>query len=180
LELWNSDMKPILIHISGLPCSGKSQLRLCLNEFCDFDTLDIQQVWHEVFTEPKYSKEEGEVVFAAFERRIESVLSDGRSIIAESVLASEHRHHRLAALGKRFNARCLFILLEADFNVLKSRLKTRNSAGVKTISEAAFDDLKAKFSTRIHADLILDSTMQIGHEELATLTNWINGKTIHP
>ncbi len=168
-----------LVHVSGLPCAGKTWLRRRIRCLSPFVVVDIEPLWHELFASPQYSVEQSNHVFERFLKRIEGHLENGASVIAESILASESRLYQLDQLAARLDARRLFVMADATRSELVRRLESKAKRRPNAVPMAVFEALERRFQTRCHVDLIVDTTKGVTRAELEPIRSWIYGTPIH-
>lgn len=126
--------KPLLVIISGLPCTGKTMLGKKIAEhFCLpfinkdtikeslFDTLGIK--------DREWSKKLGVASYGVLYRFLESLLAASCSVIVESNFKAEIDSKIFGDLRKKYDFDLLQLLCKTEGNILFERFKKRWESG---------------------------------------------------
>lgn len=153
--------KPLLLIISGAPCTGKTTLgRKIAREFrlpfvsrddikeSLFDSLGVK--------DREWSKKLGLASYQVLYQFLESLLQAGRSVIFESNFKPEFDDKRFLDLHKKYDFETLQILCRTEGEVLFERFKNRSKSGERHpghVDDQNCDEFKGRLLNGEHRAL---------------------------
>lgn len=146
-----------LIAVGGLPGSGKSVAAQMIAERLQARLLRSDVIRKELFPQPQYAPEEGQVTYQEMFRRTEEILAAGVSVVLDATFYSRSSRKRTADIARQHGARWLFVLVTAPEDVIRERIARRRGDP----SDADFDVyliLKQRFEPLACPHLHLDNS----------------------
>jgi predicted kinase len=119
-------VKPILLQLYGYPGSGKTYFA---RQFCDeFQAAHVQddRIRFELFEEPRYDKQENEVIAQLMDYMTEEFLKAGISVVYDTNAMRAVQRHGLRELGRRAHAQSLLIWFQVDPDAAYQRTMRRD------------------------------------------------------
>ena len=127
--------EPAFIVVSGLPGTGKSYFCSKLAERLPFVILESDALRKALFPLPTYSSQESSRLFRACHLLIEGLLKKGVPLILDATNLSERFRERLYSIADRLDVKLILVRVEAPPEVVRERLKARQS-GVSSGSKS--------------------------------------------
>ena len=118
--------KPLLILLYGFPGSGKSYFAKQFSESLGAVHLYDDKIRSNLFSNPRYSKEENEVVAHIMDYMTEEFLKGGTTIIYDKDTSRNAERKEAKALAERAHAKTLVIWLQIDTESAFARLRNRD------------------------------------------------------
>lgn len=127
--------KPVLILISGAPATGKTVLARRLAEALPVPVIERDAIKETLFDtlgigDREWSKKLGAASFALFYLTVETILTAGRSVIAEAAFHRPYSANWLSRVRERFDLEVLELHCHADSaTALRRYLNRTGTAG---------------------------------------------------
>jgi predicted kinase len=139
--------KPLLILLYGFPGSGKTHFARQLSETINAAHIHGDRIRNELFDEPRYDKQENDVVDHLMQYMSEEFLKSGMSVIydANTMRLSERR--KLRDMARKVKAQPVLIWLQIDTDSALARLGQRDRRKVDDKYAASYN--KASFNALI-------------------------------
>lgn len=123
--------KPVLILISGAPATGKTLLARRLAEALPVPVIERDAIKETLFDtlgvgDREWSKKLGGASFALFYLTVETILTAGRSVIAEAAFHRPYSTRWLARVRERFDIQVFELHCHADSHTLFHRYMRRS------------------------------------------------------
>jgi predicted kinase len=178
-------MKPLLIIVSGPPCSGKTTIAKRISNDLGFP-LFYKDGFKELlfdslgWKDREWSKKIGYASLDLLFNTAEVLLSSGKSLVLESNFKSEFDTKRFIDLQQKYDFDVYQIQLKCDSNVLLSRFETRSNSSERHpghVDSGNIDEFKESLlkGTYEHLDVgdeitELDTTdfNKVNYEDLLT------------
>jgi len=153
-------MKPTLTLVIGLPGVGKSTVAKILAEQNGAVVINSDVIRREMFPgERSYSPEETWQVIKEQRRRVQELLQRGKSVILDALLTKRRAREESRKLANRLSVGLRIICVNADENVVESRMEERKKKG--DVSEADFSyylDRKKHFEPETGGCIVVDNS----------------------
>ncbi len=117
---------PFLLTLYGYPGSGKTFLSRQLTEVISAVHLDSDRIRFELFSNPKYDKNEDKILSQVMNYMTEKFLTAGVSVVYDVNAARSFDRHKLKAMAKKFSALNLVVWLQIDADTAFVRNKKRD------------------------------------------------------
>ena len=145
-----SSSKPLVIVISGLPCTGKTTLGLRIAQEFSLSFVSKDGVKESLFeslgwSDREWSKKLGAASFHLLYYFMASQLAAGRSFIVEANFASDRDTERFLALKQTYDFEPFQILCVTDGEVLFQRFIERGESGKRHpghVDHLTYDELQ--------------------------------------
>lgn len=121
-----SPTKPLLITMYGFPGSGKSSFARQLAEFMHVAHIEGDRIRNELFTEPRYDKQENAIVTQLMNYMTEEFLNAGVSVIYDDNMSRASQRMLVRDMARKKHATPLLIWLQIDADSSYSRLLKRD------------------------------------------------------
>jgi len=170
-------MKPVLIIVSGLSCTGKTTLAQKLSTYFHlpyfskdmfkelaFDRLGIK--------DRQWSQTIGRLAYDTLYLVTANLLAQGKSLIIESNFKSKYDRPRLLSIQKQTPFRAVEILCHANGDVLFDRFKTRALSGQRHpghVDHLCLNEQQKILSAGLATPLRLGRLIKIDTTDFATL-----------
>ena len=118
--------KPLLLTMYGFPGSGKSYFARQLAENMHIAHIQGDRIRHELFSEPRYDKQENRIVTQLMNYMTEEFLSAGVSVIYDENTSRHSTRMALRELARRRQATPLIVWLQIDADSCYTRLEKRD------------------------------------------------------
>jgi len=118
--------KPLLIIMYGFPGSGKTHFARQLSEKLHAVQISSDRVRNELFEEPRYDKEENEVIAHLMHYMTEEFLSAGVSVIYDSNVARLNERRILRDIARKARAVSLLLWFQIDAETAFARIAGRD------------------------------------------------------
>ena len=122
-------VEPAFIVVSGLPGTGKTYFCNKLVERLPFVILESDALRKTLFPSPRYDQQESNRLFQACHLLIEKLLKKGIPVILDATNLSERYRERLYNIADRLDVKLILVRVEAPAEVVRERLKIRQSGG---------------------------------------------------
>lgn len=123
--------KPLLIMMYGFPGSGKSYFGRLLAEGMQVAHIQGDRIRNELFSEPRYDKQENAIVTQLMNYMTEEFLSAGVSVIYDEVAARLSQRMTIREMARKKQATPLLVWLQIDADSSYSRLLKRDRRRVE-------------------------------------------------
>lgn len=107
-------VKPLLIQLYGFPGSGKTYFA---RQFCEhFQAAHVQgdRIRYELFENPRYDKQENDVIAQLMDYMTEEFLSAGISVVYDTNAMRISQRHSLREMARKAHAQPLLVWLQVD------------------------------------------------------------------
>lgn len=107
-------VKPLLIQLYGFPGSGKTYFA---RQFCEhFQAAHVQgdRIRNELFENPRYDKQENDVIAQLMDYMTEEFLSAGISVVYDANAMRLSQRHGLREMARKAHAQPLLVWLQVD------------------------------------------------------------------
>ena len=126
--------QPLLIIVSGPPCSGKTTLAKNISEKFNLPLITKDSLKEILFDtvgwkDREWSKKIGFASFSIIHYILDSFMATGRSIIIEGNFKTEFESQHLSPRLKKYNYQSLQIMCQCDGQILFARFKHRSESG---------------------------------------------------
>lgn len=157
-----STNKPVLIMLYGLPGSGKTYFAAELSKAMNAAHLQADRIRYELFEEPRYDKQENEIVNHLMEYMAEEFLNAGVSVIFDSNADRLVRRRALREVANKAKGQSLIVWLQIDkesaYQRLGKRDRRRNSDKyARPHTKETFKEEAAAMQNPKHEDYIVIS-----------------------
>lgn len=92
-------MSAVLFYTIGLPGAGKTTFAQNLAKQLSIDHIYGDKIGYELFTHPKFTSDEIQLVRQTMERRVIQGLKNGRSVVYDAMLHSRASRQQLASIA---------------------------------------------------------------------------------
>jgi predicted kinase len=113
--------KPFLLLLYGFPGSGKTYFARQFCEKLQAAHLQADRIRSELFEQPRYDKQENDVVMQLMDYMAEEFLTAGLSVVYDVNAMRSAQRHVLRDLARRCHAQTLLIWLQIDADSAFSR-----------------------------------------------------------
>lgn len=118
--------QPVVVMLYGYPGAGKTHFASQLAETLSAAHLQSDRIRHELFEEPKYDKEEDEVVQHLSEYMAEEFLKAGVNVLFDADTSRLSQRRALRDIARKVHAKPLLIWLQIDAESSLQRLNSRD------------------------------------------------------
>lgn len=118
--------KPLLIMLYGFPGSGKSYFARQLAEHLHIAHIQGDRMRNELFSEPRYDKQENTVVTQLMNYMTEEFLNAGVSVIYDDSLIRASQRMAIRDMARKKHAQPLLIWFQIDADSSYARLENRD------------------------------------------------------
>lgn len=141
--------KPILITLFGYPGSGKTYFAKNLTEYIQAVHISTDKLRNELFTRPRFDKEENSVVNHLAHYMTEEFLSAGVSVIYDGNCDRAVKRQALREIAKKYKATYALIWFQIDKDSAFARMKNRDKR--RSEDKYSRDFSKEEFNSYISA-----------------------------
>jgi len=131
--------KPLLILLYGFPGAGKTYFARQLCEQIQAAHVQGDRIRSELFDEPRYDKEENNVVGQLMDYMTEEFLSAGLSVVYDVNAMRNTQRHALREMARRHKAQPLLIWLQIDPESAFLRIAKRDRRRIDDKYAASID-----------------------------------------
>jgi predicted kinase len=155
-------LKPLFIMLYGYPGAGKTHFARELSDTLHAAHVHSERIRGELFTEPRYDKEENDIVDHLMLYMSEEFLSAGVSVIFDANVDRLAQRRELRNIARRAKAESLLIWLQIDADSAYARLERRDRRKVddkyaRTYDRPSFDAALGKLQNPKNEDYIVIS-----------------------
>ncbi len=118
--------KPVLIMLYGFPGAGKTHFATHLAETISAAHLHGDRIRHELFENPKYDKDENEVVNHLGQYMAHEFLKAGVSVVYDGDASRLSQRRAIRDLARKTHAVPILIWLQIDSDSAQQRITTRD------------------------------------------------------
>lgn len=118
-------MGPKLVVQCGLPGVGKSTVAAEITDRLDAERVRSDAVRQELFSNPTYSREEKDEVYATMLDRAQSALTDGRPAVLDATYERRTDRDDAAALADRVDVSLDLVEVVCEESVVRDRIRRR-------------------------------------------------------
>jgi predicted kinase len=118
--------QPTLFLLYGFPGAGKTYFARQLSD--DFKAAHVQadRIRHELFTEPRYDRQENQIVSQLTLYMTEEFISAGLSVILDMNAARAGQRRKLREIARRAGAQTVVIWFQIDMETAFARVSSRD------------------------------------------------------
>lgn len=118
--------KPFLLMFYGYPGAGKTYFSRQLSEQIQAAHMQADRIRGELFDQPRYDKQENEIVMQLMDYMTEEFLSAGLSVIYDVNAMRAGQRHALRELARKSHATPLVVWFQMDPETAYTRSKQRD------------------------------------------------------
>lgn len=118
--------KPTLFLLYGFPGAGKSYFSRQFSDDIKAAHVQSDRIRHELFTEPRYDKQENQIVTQLMLYMTEEFLQAGVSVLLDSNAARHAQRRQLKELANKSDAQTITIWFQIDMDSAFSRVEKRD------------------------------------------------------
>lgn len=119
-------VKPLLIQLYGFPGSGKTYFARQLCEHLQAAHVQGDRIRYELFENPRYDKQENDVIAQLMDYMTEEFLSAGISVVYDTNAMRLTTRHNLRETARKAHAQPLLIWLQVDADSAYQRTTQRD------------------------------------------------------
>lgn len=119
-------VKPLLIQLYGFPGSGKTYFARQLCEHIQAAHIQGDRIRYELFENPRYDKQENDVITQLMDYMASEFLSAGVSVVYDTNAMRQTQRHALREMARKAHAQPLLIWLQIDADSSYSRTTQRD------------------------------------------------------
>lgn len=134
-------VKPLLIQLYGFPGSGKTYFARQLCEHVQAAHVQGDRIRNELFEQPRYDKQENEVIAQLMDYMTEEFLNAGISVVYDANAMRLSQRHNLREMARKAHAQPLLIWLQVDAEGSYQRTTQRDRRRSDDKYAASYDRL---------------------------------------
>lgn len=119
-------VKPLLIQLYGFPGSGKTYFARQLCEHVQAAHIQADRIRYELFENPRYDKQENDVIAQLMDYMAQEFLSAGVSVVYDANAMRLAQRHGLREMARKGHAQPLLIWLQVDPDSAYARTTQRD------------------------------------------------------
>lgn len=119
-------VKPLLIQLYGFPGSGKTYFARQLTEHVQAAHVQGDRIRYELFENPRYDKQENDVITQLMDYMTGEFLSAGISVVYDTNAVRAGQRHALREMARKAHAQPLLIWLQIDADSSYARTTQRD------------------------------------------------------
>lgn len=150
-------MGPRLVVQCGLPGVGKSTVASELTDRLGARRVRSDAVRQELFSNPTYSREEKDRVYATMLDRAQSALTDGRPAVLDATYERRVDRDEAAALADRVGATFQLVEVVCDASVARERIRRREDDPSEA-DVAVYENARDRFEPLDRAAITIDNS----------------------
>lgn len=121
-----STTKPVLILLYGFPGAGKTYFARNLSDNLEAAIVHSDRIRNELFEEPRFDKQEDEIINHLMNYMTEEFLSSGVNVIYDTNAMRKTQRHALREMARKKHAKTLLVWFQVDSDTAFNRLKNRD------------------------------------------------------
>jgi predicted kinase len=142
-------VKPLLMQLYGYPGSGKTYFARQFCEHVQAAHVQDDRIRFELFEQPRYDKQENDVITQLMDYMTGEFLSAGISVIYDTNALRISQRHNLREMARRVHAHPLLVWLQIDADGAYTRTTTRDRRRsddkyAATIDRPSFDAIASR------------------------------------
>lgn len=118
--------QPVVVMLYGYPGAGKTHFASQLAETLSAAHLQADRIRHELFDEPKYDKDEDEVISNLSQYMTEEFLKTGVSVLYDADTSRLRQRRAVRDIARKSHAKPVLIWLQIDAESSHQRLNVRD------------------------------------------------------
>lgn len=118
--------KPTFIMLYGFPGSGKSAFARQLCEHINAAHIQGDRIRHELFEEPRFDRQENEIVTHLMDYMTEEFMQAGISVVYDMSAARHSERHALREMARKAKAQPILIWIQIDTESAFARVAKRD------------------------------------------------------
>jgi predicted kinase len=133
-------VKPLLLHLYGFPGSGKTYFA---RQFCEhFQAAHVQddRIRFELFEEPRYDKQENDVIAQLMDYMTTEFLNAGISVVYDTNAYRLSQRHGIREMARKAHAQAMLAWLQIDTDSAFQRISQRDRRRSDDKYAAPIDD----------------------------------------
>lgn len=119
-------VKPLLIQLYGFPGSGKTYFARQLCEHLQAAHVQGDRIRYELFDQPRYDKQENDVITQLMDYMTEEFLNAGLSVVYDTNAMRLSQRHALREMARKAHAQSMLIWLQIDADSSYARTTQRD------------------------------------------------------
>lgn len=119
-------VKPLLIQLYGFPGSGKTYFARQLCEHLQAAHVQGDRIRYELFDQPRYDKQENDVITQLMDYMTEEFLNAGLSVVYDTNAMRLSQRHALREMARKARAQSMLIWLQIDADSSYARTTQRD------------------------------------------------------
>src|SRR3989344_1358480 len=152
--------QPILYLMLGYPGSGKTTTAKIIHELTGAVHLASDKIRLELFSEPRFTPEEHEVLYRELDRRTEELLARGKDVIYDANLNQYPHRKEKYEISERTGTKTVLIWIKTQRDVSKTRATHTSRSRLWPSGEAAdkmferlADIFEPPLTSEVHVEL---------------------------
>ena len=148
---------PAVVVVCGLPGVGKSRVSQLLADRLSATLVRTDIVRKDLFSDPQYTDEETDRVYATVRERAREAVADGGRAVLDGTYRSRPFRDDVAAMAAAAGVDCEFVHVTCDEDTVRERIRQRT----ETVSDATYRnhlDLKAEFDAFERPPVTVDNS----------------------
>ncbi|HEX4774924.1 MAG TPA: ATP-binding protein [Candidatus Saccharimonadales bacterium] len=155
--------KPFLLLLYGFPGAGKTYFARQFCENVQAAHLQADKIRGELFEQPRYDKQENDIVAQLMNYMAEEFLSAGLSVVYDTNATRAGQRHQLYDLARRYRVQPLLVWFQMDIEEAFAR-------SLKRDRRRADDKYAAQFDRSTYDDLIARMQNPTRNEDYAVVS----------
>jgi predicted kinase len=119
-------VKPLMIQLYGFPGAGKTYFARQLTEHLQAAHVQGDRIRYELFENPRYDKQENDVVTQLMDYMTEEFLTAGLSVVYDMNALRANQRHALRDMARRAHAQPILIWFQIDADSAYARTTQRD------------------------------------------------------
>jgi predicted kinase len=162
--------KPVLILLYGFPGAGKTLFAHNFTQYVNCAHVHSDRIRHALFEEPRYDKEEDQIIEHLMNFMTEEFLSAGISVIYDARMSRKSERFAARELAHAKHAKTLLIWFQIDPDTSYARLRKRDRRKTedKYAKEYSQSEFRANTSIMQHPEPTEDYVVVSGKHTFAS------------